>query len=92
MTNGQASDIHRHASRPARESRGVCLLKQCQYLGTTMVCSSVEAISIRFLVREKLEKIVVFSSFVWVWKTHTQSGQFPFNPLTADDDVRESPS
>ena len=25
-----------------------------------MVCSSVEAISIRFLIREKLEKIVVF--------------------------------
>ena len=63
VDKGQVSDICCHASRPARTSRGVRLLKQCQYLGT--VLWHVEVISIRLLVREKFEKIV-FSSFTWV--------------------------
>ena len=49
----------------------------CSY--HSMVCSSVEVISIRLFVREKLEKITIFSSFTWVWKTCAQSGQCPFN-------------
>ena len=45
----------------------------------TMVCSSVEAVSIRLLVREKLERILDFSSFLCLWETCAQSGQCPFN-------------
>ena len=52
-----------------------------------MVCSSVEAISILFLVREKLEKIIIFSSFAWVWKTCAQSGQCPFKTKIVDCSV-----
>ena len=55
VKEGQVSDIRRHASRPPSASRGVHLLKRCQYL-STLLCSSVEAISIRFLLRQKLEK------------------------------------
>ena len=36
VDEGQVSDIRRHASRPAHASRGVHLLKQCQYLGTVL--------------------------------------------------------
>ena len=66
-----ASDIGRHASKPARANiyRSVRSLKY-----HTM---SVEVISIRLLVREKLEKITIFSRFAWVWKTCAQSEQCP---------------
>ena len=55
VDEGQVSDIRCHASRPARAGRGISLLMPIFWY-RSMVCSSVEVISIRFLVREKFEK------------------------------------
>ena len=45
----------RRKGRSFADTMGICLVQ-------TMVCSSIEAISMRFVVREKLEIIAIFSS------------------------------